>query len=108
MWPSVPNPIGARVGVYDVLSLLGTGGMGEVYLGRDTRLDRRVALKFLPEIFARDPERLLRFEREARVLASLTSGNIRRIPVWNSSGSSSLIRKWLNCRSKSLTYTEMR
>jgi eukaryotic-like serine/threonine-protein kinase len=88
MCPSVSNPTGARVGVYDVLSLLGTGGMGEVYLGRDTRLDRRVAIKFLPEIFARDPERLLRFEREARVLASLNHSHIAQIYGLEDSGSS--------------------
>jgi eukaryotic-like serine/threonine-protein kinase len=75
----VSNPNVGRVGVYDVLSPLGAGGMGEVYLALDTRLDRQVAIKFLPEAFARDPERLARFEREARVLASLNHPHIAQI-----------------------------
>jgi serine/threonine protein kinase len=58
---------GVRLGVYRVESLLGAGGMGEVYLARDTRLDRDVALKVLPDLYAADPDRLVRFEREARV-----------------------------------------
>jgi serine/threonine-protein kinase len=70
---------GARLGVYRVESLLGAGGMGEVYLARDTRLDRDVALKVLPDLFAADPDRLARFEREARVLASLRHPNIAGI-----------------------------
>src|SRR5215210_4492033 len=88
MWRSVSNPNGARIGVYDVLSPLGTGGMGEVYLARDTRLDRRVAIKFLPDAFARDPERLARFEREARVLASLNHPHIAQIYGLEDSGPS--------------------
>jgi Tol biopolymer transport system component/predicted Ser/Thr protein kinase len=67
---------GSAVGSFKILSLLGIGGMGEVYLARDTRLGRDVALKILPEAFARDPERRARFEREARVLASLNHPNI--------------------------------
>ena len=63
--------IGARIGVFEILAPLGAGGMGEVYRARDTRLDRTVAIKALPEGFARDPERLARFEREARTLAAL-------------------------------------
>src|SRR5215210_8827399 len=88
MWRSVSNPNGARIGVYDVLSPLGTGGMGEVYLARDTRLDRRVAIKFLSDAFARDPERLARFEREARVLASLNHPHIAQIYGLEDSGPS--------------------
>jgi len=84
----VSSPIGARVGVYDVLSPLGTGGMGEVYLARDTRLARQVAIKFLPQAFARDPERLARFEREARVLASLNHPHIAQIYGLEDSGPS--------------------
>ena len=67
---------GTRIGVYEVTGLLGAGGMGEVYQARDTKLDRDVALKVLPEGFASDPERLARFEREAKVLASLNHPNI--------------------------------
>src|SRR5205814_2991779 len=58
---------------------VGRGGMGVVYLGRDTRLDRAVAIKVLPDAFAHDPERLARFEREARMLAALTHPNIAGI-----------------------------
>ena len=64
---------------YQILSPLGAGGMGEVYRARDTELDREVALKILPETFAADPERLARFEREAKVLASLNHPNIGAI-----------------------------
>ena len=67
---------GVRVGPYEILSPLGAGGMGEVWRARDTRLDREVALKFLPEGFATDPERHARFEREAKVLASLNHPHI--------------------------------
>ncbi len=70
---------GARLGPYEILSPLGAGGMGEVYRARDTRLDREVAIKVLPEALARDKERILRFEREAKVLASLNHPNIAAI-----------------------------
>jgi len=77
--PTRSLPLGARLGVYEVLSPLGAGGMGEVYRARDTKLGRDVALKILPEAFARDPDRLARFEREARLLASLNHPNIAQI-----------------------------
>jgi len=67
------------LGQYRVLEKLGAGGMGEVYRARDTRLNRDVAIKVLPEAFARDPERLARFEREAQLLASLNHQNIAAI-----------------------------
>ncbi|HEV8337398.1 MAG TPA: protein kinase [Candidatus Polarisedimenticolia bacterium] len=67
---------GFRLGPYEILSLAGAGGMGEVYRALDMRLAREIALKVLPEAFARDPERLSRFEREARVLASLNHPGI--------------------------------
>ena len=67
---------GTRLGPYEVLSPLGAGGMGEVYRARDTRLDRDVAIKVLPEAFAADADRLARFEREAKTLASLNHVNI--------------------------------
>jgi serine/threonine-protein kinase len=70
---------GSRIGTYEVLSVIGAGGMGEVYRARDSRLDRTVALKVLPDLFADDPERLARFEREARVLASLNHPNIAQV-----------------------------
>ncbi len=62
---------GSRLGSYEVTALIGQGWMGEVYRARDTKLGRDVALKVLPDLFADDPERLARFQREARVLASL-------------------------------------
>ncbi len=71
--------IGEAVGPYTVVAKLGEGGMGEVYRARDTRLDRDVALKILPESFAADPERLARFEREAKTLASLNHPHIAQI-----------------------------
>jgi serine/threonine protein kinase/tetratricopeptide (TPR) repeat protein len=72
------NP-GARLGPYEVSGLLGAGGMGEVYRARDTRLDRDVAIKVLPAAFAADPDRLHRFEREARATAALNHPNILAI-----------------------------
>jgi eukaryotic-like serine/threonine-protein kinase len=70
---------GDRLGVYQVLGAIGAGGMGEVYRARDTKLNRAVALKVLPELFALDSERLARFRREAQVLASLNHPNIAAI-----------------------------
>ena len=68
--------IGKRIGVYQVVSLLGTGGMGEVYRARDTKLQREVAIKALPAAFTFDPDRRARIEREARMLASFNHANI--------------------------------
>jgi Tol biopolymer transport system component len=70
---------GTRLGPYEILAPIGAGGMGEVYRARDTKLDRDVAIKILPDALARDPERLARFEREAKVLASLNHPNIASI-----------------------------
>src|SRR5262245_47611967 len=70
---------GARFGPYEVLSALGAGGMGEVYRARDTKLNREVAIKVLPAAFTGDPDRLARFEREARILASLNHPHIASI-----------------------------
>jgi serine/threonine protein kinase len=67
---------GNRLGRYEVLGPLGTGGMGEVYRARDTRLEREVAIKILPESVARDPDRLARFDREAKAVAALSHPNI--------------------------------
>ena len=70
---------GTRLGPYEIEAPLGSGGMGEVYLARDTRLKRQVAFKVLPDAFAADPERMARFEREACLLASLNHPNIAQI-----------------------------
>jgi Tol biopolymer transport system component/predicted Ser/Thr protein kinase len=70
---------GERLGPYEILAPLGAGGMGEVYRARDTKLKREVALKVLPDSFARDPERMARFQREAEVLAALNHPNIATI-----------------------------
>jgi Tol biopolymer transport system component len=77
--PQAASMAGDRIGVYQIGSLLGRGGMGEVYRARDTRLDRDVAIKVLPRAFTNDPDRLARFEREARVLASLNHPHIGMI-----------------------------
>jgi Tol biopolymer transport system component len=79
--------IGTQLGPYEILSAVGAGGMGEVYRARDTRLNRDVALKILPEIFAADPDRMARFEREARVLAALNHPHIAAIHGLEESGS---------------------
>src|SRR5215470_19159706 len=71
--------IGSQIGVFRIDSLLGVGGMGEVYRARDTKLNRDVAVKILPPAFANDPDRLARFKREAQVLASLNHPNIASI-----------------------------
>src|ERR1700676_2261452 len=70
---------GTRLGPYEIIAPLGAGGMGEVYRAKDSKLDREVAIKVLPEALAQDPERLARFEREAKVLASLNHPNIAAI-----------------------------
>jgi serine/threonine protein kinase len=70
---------GTRIGIYEVVRPLGAGGMGEVYVARDTTLNRQVALKVLPEAFVHDGERLARFEREACLLASLNHPNIAQV-----------------------------
>ena len=90
----MPLNIGSRIAHYDVTSLLGEGGMGQVYQATDTKLGRQVALKILPEAFATDPDRLARFQREARfspastilALRLSTASRNRTIPVrwcWN-------------------------
>src|SRR6266850_5782851 len=80
-WKKVgPEPMpltpGARLGPYQIVDAIGAGGMGEVYRARDTKLGRDVALKILPDAFAADPDRLARFQREAKTLASLNHPNI--------------------------------
>ncbi len=78
--------LGTTLGPYSVTAKIGEGGMGEVYRARDTTLDRDVAIKVLPDAFASDPERLARFEREAKVLASLNHPNIGAIYGLEKSG----------------------
>jgi Tol biopolymer transport system component len=75
----MPLTAGTRLGPYEIVSAIGAGGMGEVYRARDTRLDRDVAVKVLPEAFARDADRLARFEREAKAVAALSHPNILAI-----------------------------
>ena len=75
----MPLTSGSRRGPYEILAPLGAGGMGEVYRARDTRLERDVAIKALPAEFAGDAERLARFQREARLLASLNHPNVAAI-----------------------------
>ncbi len=70
---------GTTLGPYSVTAKIGEGGMGDVYQARDTKLDRQVALKILPDAFAADPDRLTRFTREAQILASLNHPNIAQI-----------------------------
>jgi eukaryotic-like serine/threonine-protein kinase len=77
---------GTRLGPYEILAAIGAGGMGEVYRARDAKLGRDVALKALPEVFARNAERMARFEREAKVLASLNHPNIASIYGLEDSG----------------------
>src|SRR5262245_43258324 len=84
--PTATRLIGQRFGPYRVVSLLGAGGMGEVYRAHDSKLGRDVAIKALPSEFARDPERLTRFHREARTLASVNHPNIAAIYGLEQSG----------------------
>ncbi len=77
---------GTRLGPYEVAAQIGAGGMGEVYPARDPKLNRDVALKVLPDDSAQDPDRLARFQREARVLASLNHPNIAAIYGLEDSG----------------------
>ncbi len=78
--------IGKTLGQYEIVEMLGKGGMGEVYRAHDSKLDRDVAIKLLPPHLTGDPERLARFEREAKVLASLNHPNIGAIYGLETSG----------------------
>src|SRR5262245_10619993 len=83
---------GTRLGAYQILALIGSGGMGEVYHAHDVKLDRDVAIKVLPQVLRDDPERLARFEREARTLAALSHPNIAHVHGFeDSSGVPALI-----------------
>ena len=70
---------GTRLGPYEILGALGAGGMGEVYRAHDTKLNRQVAIKVLPALFATDVQRMARFRREAQALAALNHTNIAHI-----------------------------
>src|SRR5690348_15178115 len=75
----MPLSAGTTLGPFEILAPIGAGGMGEVYRAKDTKLNRDVAIKVLPQALAQDPERLARFEREAKVLAALNHPNIAQI-----------------------------
>src|SRR5881227_3474925 len=75
----MPLNAGATIGVYKIIEPLGAGGMGEVYRARDMKLQRDVAIKVLPQALRDDPERLARFEREAKTLAALSHPNIAHV-----------------------------
>ena len=75
----MPLPAGTRIGPYEIVAKLGAGGMGEVYRAHDAKLNRDVAIKVLPDLFATDPERLARLTREAQTLAALNHANIAHI-----------------------------
>src|SRR5688500_15453237 len=74
--PHMPLPARTLIGPYEIISLRGAGGMGEVYRARDTRLDRTVALKILPSTFKASSDQRARFEREARAISALSHPNI--------------------------------
>src|SRR5512138_1028570 len=77
---------GARLGPYEVTALIGAGGMGQVYRAHDSKLKRDVAIKILPDAFAREPDRIARFEREAEILAGLNHSNIATVHDFQQSG----------------------
>src|SRR6202163_2295569 len=87
----MPLAAGTKLGTYEVRSAIGAGGMGEVYQAHDTKLGRDVAIKVLPEAFAHDPERLSRFQREAKMLAALNHPNIATIHGLGQSGGTSYL-----------------
>ena len=87
---------GTRLGPYEILSALGAGGMGEVYKARDTRLDRTVAIKILPETLAADPQFRERFDREARAISQLTHPHICTLyDVGEQQGTAFLVMEYL-------------
>ena len=88
----MPTVLGSTIAHYKVTAKLGQGGMGEVYRATDTKLDREVAIKVLPESFTQDRERLARFDREAKTLASVNHPNIASIyGLENSGGKMALV-----------------
>ena len=100
---------GSRIGPYEVLGSLGAGGMGEVYRATDTTLGRQVAIKILPDAFAADPDRLARFEREAKTLASLNHPHIAAIYGFEkSSGIQALVMELVEGEDLSQRITRLR
>jgi serine/threonine protein kinase len=96
----MPLTAGTRLGPYEILASIGAGGMGEVYRARDTKLKRDVALKVLPEAFARDPDRMARFQHEAEVLAALNHPNIAAIyGLEDSTGTVAIVMELVQGRS---------
>ena len=92
----MPLPAGTKLGPYEIVALVGAGGMGEVYRARDARLRREVAVKVLPASFAQDAERLRRFEQEARAVGTLNHPNILGIyDVGSHDGSPYLVSELL-------------
>ena len=92
----MPLIAGARLGPYEIVSAIGAGGMGEVYKARDTRLDRIVAIKILPEALAADPQFRERFDREARAISQLTHAHICTLyDVGEQDGSAFLVMQYL-------------
>src|SRR3954470_15114360 len=87
----MPLAPGVQLGPYEILTLIGSGGMGDVYRARDMRLAREIALKILPDAFAQDPERLARFKREAHVLAALNHPHIAAIYGLEDAGAASFL-----------------
>lgn len=101
---------GSRFGAYEIQSALGAGGTGEVYRARDTKLNRDVALKILPDAFASDPERVARFQREAQLLATLNHPNVGAIyGLEESDGSRFLVLELVpECERRALADLEFR
>jgi serine/threonine protein kinase len=85
---------GTRLGSYEITAQIGVGGMGEVWCATDPNLGRQVAIKILSDAFARDPERLARFEREAKTLAALNHPDIPQIQVANICDPSAISEVW--------------
>ena len=99
--------VASRLGPYEIVAPLGAGGMGEVYQAHDTKLGRDVAIKVLPEAFAHDSDRLARFQREAKMLASLNHPNIATIHgLEQSNGTNYLVMELVLCPTNRWTIRE--
>src|SRR2546430_8373740 len=97
-------PTGTKLGPYEIVASIGSGGMGEVYKARDTRLERVVAIKVLPESMAKDSARLTRFHQEARALSALNHPNLLAIfDVGAENGTNFIVSEYLEGRSEEHT-----